>query len=238
MACLASGMPTTAAVECFGSFADDGATYIAPSNSACRSWVGTTADGVSWRMLLADLGLPDGSMLGWIWDDQTLRWYAFDELTGRLSTGLSPRTVRIWGTPERELSLTRSGADLVGQIRVFRGATRQVALALDPVVGTWTGPAGPLILMPLNLWEPATPTESVAPTQPTTPYLGRWLSSWHPRLDGTWLAVDVAGALPQLTLTMGGVVVQADVSPGTISGTAANPRRHGDTMPGVRPCLT
>ena len=180
MACLASGMPTTAAVACFGSFADDGATYIAPSNSACRSWVGTTADGVSWRMLLADLGLPDGSMLGWIWDDQTLRWYAFDELTGRLSTGLSAAHRANWGTPERELSLTRSGADLVGQIRVFRGATRQVALALDPVVGTWTGPAGPLILMPLNLWEPATPTESVAPTQPTTPYLGRWLSSAPP----------------------------------------------------------
>lgn len=223
-ACLSAGLPAGEAKRRFGSFADDGSSYVVPDRSACRVWSGQTPDGTRWTLLLADL--TGSRTLAWLRDSATSRWTALDEIAGRPAIGVAGAHRRAWGTPEREISLTPSGADLAGTITVIGGSTSPVTLTRDPWVGTWLGGPWPVILLPLGEWEKGRPDEATAPEQPPTPYVGRWLNPSQV-LDGSWVTVKA--------LTLAGGVLELDLghnlhatltaAGGTLDGTVTQSRR-------------
>jgi Glycosyl hydrolase family 1 len=221
MACLANGLPSDVAVRRFGSFTDDGASYVTPSLSACRAWSGQTADGTTWWLVLADL--TGGRMLGWVRDSMTTKWVALDQLSGRPDTDVWGAHRRGWGFAEREFALSPNGQDLVGSISPLGSPSQPVTLTRDAFVGTWLGGPWPMVLLPFGLWEKGRPDEPVSPVQPSTPYIGRWLSPSHPKLDGTWLWLKASpGIATGLDLDLGGVMnAVVTVTPGTLSGTVS-----------------
>jgi beta-glucosidase len=235
MACLSAGLPADVAVTRFGSYSDDGGTIVAPTASACRVWSGSTPDGTTWTLLLADLS--NARMLGWLRDSATTRWVALDELAGAPSTGVSGAHRRGWGVPERELSLAPSGGDLTGTIRVLGStaapASQPVTLTLDPFVGTWLTGEWPFVLLPFGDWERGR-WDDPAPAAAASTYVGRWLTPNHPRLDGDWAVVHPGVRTGNQLAVQFGAVATTTLSPTAagLEGTLVDLRVF---IPGFRP---
>jgi beta-glucosidase/6-phospho-beta-glucosidase/beta-galactosidase len=193
MSCLSRGLSTLEAGNRFGSFSDDGSAYVVPTKSACRVWTGVTLDGTVWRLLLS--ALTGGHMLGWLRDSGTTRWVALEELSGSLANGIAGAHRRGWGIPEREIHFTSTGSDLDGTVTILGSAQQNARLTLDPFVGTWLGGPWPIVIHSFGAFEKATPTETTAPGQPASPYVGRWLEPYHPKLDGQWRSLEVLAAV-------------------------------------------
>ena len=230
LACLASGMSHPDAVARFGTFSDDGANHVAPVASAVRCWQGDTADGGRWRLLLVALR-PELPPFGWLWDSESCRWCAIDEVAGSVSGNLAG--VQRYGadTNRRTITLEAVDTELVGTV-VTGGSARPLRLALDGFTGTWRGAAGTLVILPLGEFEKATPLAE-RPTQPDVPYVGRWLSArlqgvaakWMPVVvtaltgRGIFVRIGTAAGLLQLEST----TLAGTFTPGVFAGEPAGP---------------
>lgn len=217
LACLASGMSQTEAVARFGTFSDDGTDHVAPTASALRCWNSDSSDGTRWRLMLTTPG-PDLPPIGWLWDSQNCRWCAFEEVAGSVSANLTGIQRNDADPARRVVTLEAQDGELVGNV-VVGDSQKPLRLTLDGMTGTWRGAAGTLVILPLGEFEKATPRAAL-PTQPNTPYVGRWLSALPGGVAANWRPItvqQVAGST--ITLIIGTALGSLQLANTTLSGT-------------------